>query len=45
MYVSGEYHAKWNKSEIKSQEPYDFSYMWDIKLKATSKQTRWTNNS
>ena len=41
---SWEYHAKWNaKSDRKSQEPYDFTYMWDIKLKATNEQTIETN--
>ena len=28
-----EYYAKWNKSVRKSQEPYDLTNMWDIKLK------------
>ena len=37
---SWEYHAKWNKSDRKSQEPYDFTLMWDIKLKATNEQIR-----
>ena len=30
---------KQNKSDGKSQEPYDFTHMWDIKLK-TNEQTR-----
>ena len=34
------YHAKQNKSARKSQEPYDFTHKWDIKLKATKEQTR-----
>ena len=34
---SWDYHAKWNKSDIKSWEPYDITHMWDIKLKATNK--------
>ena len=38
---SWEYHAKWNKSDRKSQEPYDFIDMWDIKqhIKKQEKQT------
>ena len=40
MERSLEYHVKWNKSDAKSQEPYDFTDMWDVKLKATNKQTR-----
>ena len=36
-----EYHAKWKGQ--KEKEPYDFNHMWDIKLKATSEQTRETN--
>ena len=31
-------HAKWNKSDRKSWESYDFTYMWDIKLKVTNEQ-------
>ena len=31
-----------NKSDRKSQEPYDFTYMWYIKLKATNDQIRKT---
>ena len=27
-------------SDRKSQQPYDFTHMWDIKLKATDKQTK-----
>ena len=26
------------------KEPYDFTHMWDIKLKATNEQTRKTKN-
>ena len=37
---SGEYHAKQNKSDGKSREPYEFTHMWDIKLKATNEQAR-----
>ena len=34
-----------NKSDRKSQEPsYDFTHMWDIKLKATNEQIRQTKN-
>ena len=32
-------HAKWNKLHGKSQKTYDFTHMWDKKLKATSEQT------
>ena len=32
-----------NNSDRKSQEPYDFICMWDIKLKATNEQTRQRN--
>ena len=39
---SWEYHAKWNKSDRKSQKPYDYTHMWDIKLKATNEQIRQT---
>ena len=38
-----EYHAKRNKSDGKCQEPYDFTYMWNIKLKATNEQARNTS--
>lgn len=34
MNGSWEYHVKLNKSDGKSQEPNDFTQMWDIKLKA-----------
>ena len=37
------YHAKKSKSDRKNQEPYDFTPMWDIKLKATKEQTRKIN--
>ena len=30
------------KSDRKSQEPHDFTYMWDIKLKTINEQTRQT---
>ena len=30
------YHAKQNKSDRKSQEPYYFTHMWDVTLKATN---------
>ena len=36
------YHAKWNKWGRKSQEPYDFTHMWDIKMNATNEQIRKT---
>ena len=36
---SWEYHAKWNKADGKSQEPYDYTHMWDIKLKTTDEKT------
>ena len=35
-----ECHAKQNKSDRKRQESYDFTHMWDLKLKATKEQTR-----
>ena len=34
---SWEYHAKWNKSDGRGQEPNDFTHMWDISQKATHK--------
>ena len=37
MYESWEYHAKWNKSDRKEQEPYDFIHMCNIKQKETNK--------
>ena len=37
-----EYDAKWNKSVRKSEDPCDFTHMWDIKLKAINEQTRQT---
>ena len=39
---SRDYHAK-KKSDQKSQEPYDVTHMWDIKLKGTNEQRRKTN--
>ena len=33
---SWEYQGKQNKSDRKSQEPYDLIHVWDIKLKARS---------
>ena len=30
-------------SDRKSQEPHDFTHIWDLKLKATNEQTRKTN--
>ena len=38
-----EYHGKQNKWHRKTQEPYDFTHMWDIKLKETSEQTGKTS--
>ena len=38
-----EYYAKQNKSDKKNQEPYDFTHMWNIKLKAKNEQTREIN--
>ena len=35
MDASQEYLATQNKSDGKSQEPYDFTHTWDIKLKET----------
>ena len=35
---SWEYHAKWNKSDGKKQEPHDFTHMWNVKQKATNEQ-------
>ena len=37
-----EYHAKWNKSVGKSQEPSDFTNIGDTKMKATHEQSRQT---
>ena len=31
------------RSQSENQEPYNFTYMWNIKLKAPSEQTRKTN--
>ena len=45
MDASQEYLATQNKSDGKSQEPYDFTHMWDIKLKSTNEQTRQTKTS
>ena len=42
VYGPWEYHGKQNKSDRKGQEPYDFTHMWDIKLKSTKEQTRQT---
>lgn len=39
---SWEYHAKRGKSDKKG--PYDFTQMWDMKLKATDEQTRKTSS-
>ena len=36
MDTSQEYHAKWNKSDRQGWEPYGFTSMWDIKLRATN---------
>lgn len=39
-----EYHAKQKKSDRKSEEPHDFTHMWNrIKREATDEQTRETN--
>lgn len=38
MVGSREYHSKQNKSDRKSQVPYDFTHMKDIILKATNEQ-------
>ena len=38
-------HYTGNRTNRKSQEPYDFTHMWDIKLKATNDQTRQTNKN
>ena len=43
MEGSWEYYAEQKKSDRKSQEPYDFTHMWDMKLKATNAQIRKTN--
>ena len=40
MNESWDYHAKQNKSDRKSQETYDFTHLWDTKLKATNKPER-----
>ena len=40
---SWEHKPKQNKPDRKSQEPHDFTPMWDIKLKATNEQIRQTN--
>ena len=42
---SWESHAKKNKSNKKSQEPYDFTHICDIKQKATNKKLIDTDNS
>ena len=31
MEATRDYHAKWSKSEIERQIPYDITYMWDLK--------------
>ena len=31
---------KWNKSDGKKQEPYEFTHMWDIKQKSTNTQNK-----
>lgn len=36
-WIDLEYDAKWNKSDEKGQEPYDFIHMWYIKQKTTNK--------
>ena len=36
-------HYTGNRTNRKSQEPYDFPHVWDMKLKATSEQTRNMN--
>ena len=36
MNRSWDYHAKWNKSDRKCWEPYDFTHMQHITLKATN---------
>ena len=40
---SWEHNTKQNKPDRKSQEPPDFTPMWDIKLKTTNQQIRQTN--
>ena len=43
MDESWEDHAKPNKSDRKSQDPYNFTHMWDIKLKEqVNKQEKQT---
>ena len=37
---SWEYHAKWKKWDRESQEPHDFTHLWDIKLKTKNEQ-KW----
>ena len=39
---SWEYHAKQSRSDGKSQELYDITHMWDMKLKAKNEQMRQT---
>lgn len=38
-----DYHTKWTKSNGKGQEPCEYTYMRDIKQKATNEQTRQTH--
>ena len=40
MDVSWDYDAKQNKSDRKSWKPYDFTHMWDIRLKVTNKTNK-----
>ena len=35
MSGSREYYTEWNKSCREIQIPYDFSYMWNLKIKQT----------
>ena len=40
---SWEYHARQNMSGVKSQEPCDFTHMWNIKQKAIKKTNKKTH--
>ena len=35
-----EYYAKWNKSDGERQIPYDFTHMWNLKIKPKNEQTK-----
>ena len=41
----GEYYAKQNKPDRKSQQPSDFTHMWVIKLQVTNKKNNKNNKN